>query len=87
LLPICLGLAASQNISVELSAEFIQTVDLCAFCENSQTVEILHNHLDAIVRLFSRSFSLCGFAQKNQFAGIFDTGPSVHVRQSDMWMR
>ncbi len=64
LLPICLGLVASQNISVELSAEFIQTVDICAFCENSQTVEILHNHSDAIVRLFSRSFSIWGFAQK-----------------------
>jgi hypothetical protein len=48
--PICLGLSASQNISVELSAEFIQTVDLRAFCENPQTVEILHNHSDAIVR-------------------------------------
>jgi hypothetical protein len=26
-------------------------------------------------------------AKKFQFAGIFDTGPTVHVRQSDMWMQ
>jgi hypothetical protein len=26
-------------------------------------------------------------AKKNQFAGIFATGPTVHVRQSDMWMQ
>ncbi len=35
LAPICLGLASCQNVSVELSAELIQTIDLCAFGENS----------------------------------------------------
>ena len=33
--PICLGLASCQNIGVELAAELIQTIDLCAFGEMS----------------------------------------------------
>jgi hypothetical protein len=32
---ICLGLASCQNISVELAAELIQTIDLCAIGEKS----------------------------------------------------
>ena len=35
LVPICLGLASWQNVGVELLAELIQTIDLCAFGENS----------------------------------------------------
>jgi hypothetical protein len=33
------------------------------------------------------AFPYGGLHKKNQFAGIFDTGPTVHVRQSDMWVR
>jgi hypothetical protein len=35
LMPICLSLAACQNIGVELTAKFIQAVDLHAFCDDS----------------------------------------------------
>jgi hypothetical protein len=31
LTPICLSLASCQNVSVELTAKFVQAVDLCAF--------------------------------------------------------
>jgi hypothetical protein len=35
LTPICLSLVSCQNVSVELTAKFVQAVDLCAFCEDS----------------------------------------------------
>ncbi len=35
LAPICLGLASIQNIGVELVAELIQSIDLCAIGEKS----------------------------------------------------
>ncbi len=60
LAPILLSLAASQNVSVELSTEFVQTVNFCAFCENTQTIEVLHNQTDAVVGLYSRCMSICG---------------------------
>jgi hypothetical protein len=49
LMPICLSLAAFQNIGVELTAKFIQAVDLCAFCEDSQTIKFFHNDSNALV--------------------------------------
>jgi hypothetical protein len=50
LAPICLGFASCQNIGVESPAKFIQTIDLCAFCKDAQTIKILHDDLNAIVR-------------------------------------
>ncbi len=33
--PICLSLGSCQNVSVELTAKFVQAVHLCFFCEDS----------------------------------------------------
>ncbi len=60
LAPIRLSLAASQNFGVELSTEYVQTVNFCAFCENTQTIEVLHNQTDADVGLYPRCLSVCG---------------------------
>jgi hypothetical protein len=46
---ICLGLAARQNIGVELMAKFIQLINIHPFCENPQTIEIFHYHTDAFI--------------------------------------
>ena len=50
LVPICLGFASCQYIGVELPAKFIQTIDLCDFCKDTQTIKIFHNDPNAIVR-------------------------------------
>ena len=55
-----LGLAASQNVGVELSTEFVQTVNFCAICENTQTIEILHNKTNTVVRLDPRCLTIRG---------------------------
>ncbi len=62
--PVFLSLATCQNICVELIAKFIQTINLCPLCEAPQTIEVFHNHSDAIVRLIPGCFSICRLAQK-----------------------
>ncbi len=39
LMPICLSLATCQNIGVELTAKFIQAVDLCAFVKTPKLLK------------------------------------------------
>jgi hypothetical protein len=60
LAPISLSIPASQNVGVELSSEFVQSVNFCAFCENTQTIEVLHNQTDAVVGLYPRCLSIRG---------------------------
>jgi hypothetical protein len=64
LAPICLGIASCQNICVELTAKFIQLINLHSFCENPQTINFFHYHVDAIVWLFSGCLRICWLTPK-----------------------
>jgi hypothetical protein len=64
LVPICLGLAAYQNICVELMAKFIQSINLHPFCEHPQTINIFHCHADAIIWLFPGCLPICWLVPK-----------------------
>ncbi len=39
LMPICLSLASCQNVSVELTAKFVQAVGLCSFAKTSKLLK------------------------------------------------
>jgi hypothetical protein len=64
LAPICLGLAACQNICVELMAKFVQLINLRAFYEKLQTIKIFHYHSDAIIWLFPGCLPICWLMPK-----------------------
>jgi hypothetical protein len=64
LTPICLILTACQNIGVELTAKFIQAVDLCAFCEDSQTIKKFYYDLNVVVGFFTGCLSIILHSQE-----------------------
>ncbi len=65
LAPICLSFASCQNIRVELTAKFIQTIDLGAVCEDPQTIKIFHNDLNTVFWFFRGGLSISLYMQKS----------------------